>query len=100
VTANQKRVLEGQTMPVTIDSRYFFGEPVANATVKYRIYHDPHYWWGEDEDDSTGDADSSDADSGDVDNYAGDEEAEKTGKLDAKQAGCQRDAGSPGSNSR
>ena len=83
VTANLKRVLEGATMPVTIDSRYFFGEPVANATVKYRIYTERHYWWGEDEDDSAGDADSSDADSGDTDNYAGDEEAQKTGKLDA-----------------
>jgi uncharacterized protein YfaS (alpha-2-macroglobulin family) len=83
VTANLKRILEGATMPVTIDSRYFFGEPVANATVKYRVYTERHYWWGEDEDDSAGDADSSDADSGDTDNYAGDEEAEKTGKLDA-----------------
>ncbi len=36
-------------MPVTIDSRYFFGEPVANAKVKYRVYHEPHYWWGEEE---------------------------------------------------
>ena len=52
VTANQKRVLEGATMPVTIDSRYFFGEPVANATVKYRVYQERHYWWGEEEDDS------------------------------------------------
>ena len=48
VTAAQKRVLEGATMPVTIDSRYFFGEPVANATVKYRVYHERHYWWAED----------------------------------------------------
>ena len=48
VTAAQKRVLEGATMAVTIDSRYFFGEPVANATVKYRVYHERHYWWGED----------------------------------------------------
>ena len=39
-------------MPVTIDSRYFFGEPVANAKVKYRVYQRRHYWWGEEEDDS------------------------------------------------
>jgi len=37
VTAAQKRVLEGATVAVTIDSRYFFGEPVANAKVKYRV---------------------------------------------------------------
>jgi uncharacterized protein YfaS (alpha-2-macroglobulin family) len=83
VTANQKRVLEGATMPVTINSRYFFGEPVANATVKYRVYNERHYWWGEEEDDSSDQADNSDADSGDNSGYAGDEEAEKTGKLDA-----------------
>ena len=51
VTAAQKRVLEGATMAVTINSRYFFGEPVANAKVKYRVYHERHYWWGEEEDD-------------------------------------------------
>ena len=83
VTANQKRVLEGATMAVTINSRYFFGEPVANAAVKYRVYQTAHYWWGEDEDDSADSGDNADADSGDTDNYAGDEEAEKTGKLDA-----------------
>ena len=81
VTANEKRVLEGATMPVTINSRYFFGEPVTNATVKYRVYQEPHYWWGEDEDDSGDSSDNSNAD--DNDSYAGDEQAEKTGKLDA-----------------
>jgi uncharacterized protein YfaS (alpha-2-macroglobulin family) len=79
----QKRVLQGATMAVTIDSRYFFGEPVPNAKVKYRVYHERHYWWGED-DDETPSADVT-ADAGDVDqsSYAGDEEAEKTGKLNA-----------------
>ena len=56
VTAKREARAGRATMPVTIDSRYFFGEPVANATVKYRVYQEPHYWWGEDEDDSTGDA--------------------------------------------
>jgi uncharacterized protein YfaS (alpha-2-macroglobulin family) len=80
VTAAKKRVLLGETMPVTIDSRYFFGEPVANAKVKYRVYHAPHYWWGEDEDGAEGaDSDGSDYQS----SYAGDEQAEQTGKLDA-----------------
>ena len=84
VTSGQKCVLEGATMPVTVDSRYFFGEPVANAQVKYRVYHEQHYWWGEDEDDqSSGDQESADADSDNSDSYSGDEEAEKTGKLDA-----------------
>jgi uncharacterized protein YfaS (alpha-2-macroglobulin family) len=83
VTANQKRVLEGATMAVTINSRYFFGEPVANAAVKYRVYQEPHYWWGEEGDDSPDSSDNADADNSDSSGYAGDEQAEKTGKLDA-----------------
>lgn len=87
VSAAQKRTLEGMTMPVTIDSRYFFGEPVANAKVKYRVYHERHYWWGEEEADSSAstsqDPDTG-ADSADDSSYNGDEEAEQTGKLDAQ----------------
>jgi uncharacterized protein YfaS (alpha-2-macroglobulin family) len=79
VAAAQKRVLQGQTMQVVIDSQYFFGEPVANAKVKYRVYHDRHYWFGESDDSST-QSDDADADSSD---YAGDQESEKTGQLDA-----------------
>ena len=84
-----KRVLLGQTMAVTIDSRYFFGEPVAGAAVKYRIYRERHYWWGESDDDSSdaGSADSGDDrasdDSASDAGYAGDVDAEKTGRLDA-----------------
>ena len=91
VSATQKRVLEGATMPVTIDSRYFFGEPVANADVKYRIYHERHYWWGEDPDeDSAGAGDTKDADADTATDVAAspdvsgsDEQAEQTGKLNA-----------------
>jgi uncharacterized protein YfaS (alpha-2-macroglobulin family) len=83
VSAAQKRVLQGQTMQVTIDSRYFFGEPVANAKVKYRVYHDRHYWFGESDDDSDS-VQNDDSDNGNADSngYAGDEESEKTGQLD------------------
>lgn len=79
VTAAQKRVLQGETMSVTIDSRYFFGEPVANAKVKYRVYHERHYWWGDDSETDEAPPEYS----GDDSDYSGDEEAEKTGKLDA-----------------
>ena len=82
VSAGQKRVLEGELMPVTIDSQYFFGEPVANATVHYRVYHEPHYWWADEEDSSDGDSTSDDAN--EQTSYAGDEETEQTGELDAK----------------
>lgn len=77
VSAKEKRALQGATVAVTLDSRYFFGEPVANAKVKYRIYHATHFWWDEDED---ADGDQS---FGDDDMYAGDEEQEQEGKLDS-----------------
>ena len=83
VSAQQKRVLQGTTVPVTIDSRYFFGEPVAGAKVKYRVYHERHYWWGQSDDDTDNSADA-DADNSSGDSYNGDEEAEKTGALDSK----------------
>jgi uncharacterized protein YfaS (alpha-2-macroglobulin family) len=87
VTAAQKRVLQGTPMQVTIDSRYFFGEPVANGKVKYRIYREQHYWFGnaEDDDASAATSDTDDSSTADADStgYAGDAEQEKTGKLDA-----------------
>ena len=45
VTPAKTRLLQGESMQVVIDARYFFGEPVANAQVKYRVYHSAHYWW-------------------------------------------------------
>ena len=40
VTPAKARVLQGQPMQATIDSRYYFGEPVNGAKVKYAIYRD------------------------------------------------------------
>jgi uncharacterized protein YfaS (alpha-2-macroglobulin family) len=77
------RLLQGESTPVTIDSRYFFGEPVANAAVKYRVYHSPHYWWDED---TGGDGEEGvGADAGDNSDlgYDAAQESEQTGKLDA-----------------
>lgn len=84
VSAVKPRVLQGETMQVVIDSRYFFGEPVANAQVKYRIYHEPHYWWDNGEDDNPGGGDASDDDNGNSsDMYDANQQSEQTGKLDA-----------------
>ena len=38
------RVLEGESVQTTIDSRYYFGEPVAGAKVEYSIYRS-RYWF-------------------------------------------------------
>lgn len=84
ITAQNQRVLQGQTNQVVIDSRYFFGEPVAFGKVRYRIYHSPHYWWDEDQDQSgEPGADDQDQSSEDTGLYGADEQAEQTGKLDA-----------------
>jgi hypothetical protein len=48
VTPMVSRVLEGENVQVTIDARYFFGEPVNGGTVKYAIYRSPYWYpiWG------------------------------------------------------
>ena len=80
VSPAKPRLLQGETMPVVIDARYFFGEPVSNAKVKYRVYHSPHYWWDEEG--------GSDEDAGPGDDqpglgYDAAQQSEQTGKLDA-----------------
>ncbi|MDX2180660.1 MAG: MG2 domain-containing protein [Bryobacteraceae bacterium] len=53
VTPNVARTLQGGAVEFTIEARYFFGEPVANAKVKYRV-STARYWmpWWADEYDS------------------------------------------------
>ena len=43
VTPSKKRVVQGEPIQATIDARYYFGEPVANAKVKY-VVHRSRYW--------------------------------------------------------
>lgn len=85
VSAAKPRVLQGESNQVVIDARYFFGEPVANAQVKYRIYHSPHYWWEESDEDSGVPSmdDSSDAGNDQTEMYDAEQQSEQTGKLDA-----------------
>ncbi len=85
VTAQTPRVLEGQPIKATIDARYYFGEPVANAKVKW-VVHTSTYWpmGRADSDDEAGAeqaGEGQDEDSGDT--YGGEQESEKTGTLDA-----------------
>jgi uncharacterized protein YfaS (alpha-2-macroglobulin family) len=44
VTAAKPRVLEGESVDATIDARYYFGEPVNGAKVKYSVYRS-QYWF-------------------------------------------------------
>ena len=58
VSAPAKFIQTGQKTNFSIDARYFFGAPVANAEVKYYIYRSRYYAWnyGEDDADVTGEA--------------------------------------------
>ncbi len=78
------RVLQGNTMQAIIEARYFFGEPVAGAKVKYVVHTSMHYWWDEDTGDDSGD--QADADTGDIDGsysaFDATEQQEHDGVLD------------------
>ena len=56
VSVPGKFVQAGQNANFSIDARYFFGAPVANAEVKYYIYRSRYYaWFGADDTDETTD---------------------------------------------
>ena len=80
------RVLQGNQIQATIEARYFFGEPVANAKVKYVVHTTAHYWWDQDQDqdDSAGDSGATDDSDGESDDtYGATEQQEHDGVLDA-----------------
>ena len=84
VTPAKSRVLQGESVQAVIDSRYYFGEPVSGAQVKYAVYRD-RYWfplWYDPEDDTVGGPSPEDSDE------PGEQVAEGEGQLDARgQAG-------------
>ena len=83
VSAPGKFLPAGETTKFTIDARYFFGAPVANAEVKYYIYRSRYYAWGfsEDEDDPASEGDSEDSEGY---GYGNDMVQENEGKLDSR----------------
>src|SRR5664279_1439400 len=86
VVAQTPHVVQGQPIKATIDARYYFGEPVANAKVKW-VVHTSTYWpMGRYESDTDmGDEgyDAGGEGQGEADTYGGDQETEKSGTLDA-----------------
>ncbi|HEY6230591.1 MAG TPA: MG2 domain-containing protein, partial [Pyrinomonadaceae bacterium] len=63
VSAPGKFVQAGQKTNFSIDAKYFFGAPVANAEVKYYIYRSRYYaWWfdSNDQDEPEGESDTED----------------------------------------
>jgi len=83
VTPAQSRLLQGETTQVTIDARYFFGEPVSGAKVTYAIYRDTYnfpLWYDADDDAEPSPAAGPDnGDNGD----SGDQVGQTEGELDA-----------------
>ncbi|MGA2050161.1 MAG: MG2 domain-containing protein, partial [Terracidiphilus sp.] len=78
------RILQGNQIQATIEARYFFGEPVANAKVKYVVHTSTHSWWDQDQDDSADDSGATDDSGGESDDtYGATEQQEHAGVLDA-----------------
>jgi uncharacterized protein YfaS (alpha-2-macroglobulin family) len=88
VNPDKPRILQGEKASATIEAKYFFGEPVAGAQVKY-VVHRSTYWSPFFEYEGLGgdDGDVSDyqgeGDMGEAPDYAGEQLSEQTGKLDA-----------------
>ncbi len=81
VTPDKPRVLEGDSVQATIDARYYFGEPVNGAKVKYSIYR-TRYWfplWYEPDEDGEGQEAAGDI----YDDAAGEQISQDQGTLDA-----------------
>jgi uncharacterized protein YfaS (alpha-2-macroglobulin family) len=86
VMPDAQRVLQGQPITATIEAKYYFGEPVANAKVKW-VVHESRTYGGlslypeEDEEGGEGNADEEGSDNSEQ-YYSGDETEEKSGALD------------------
>ncbi len=86
VTPDKPRVLQGESVTATIEAKYYFGEPVAGAQVKY-VVHRSQYWspffeYQEADSDQGNSGFQGDEGEGDYD-YGGEQLSEQTGKLDA-----------------
>ena len=83
VTASKPRVIEGESVQATIDARYYFGEPVSGAKVKYAVYRE-RYWlpYFDDSDDDSARPDANSQGDGDSDD-SGDQVSDQEAALDA-----------------
>ena len=90
VTPEKLRILEGDSISATIEAKYYFGEPVAGAQVKY-VVHRETYWsylMGDEDDMGGGEGEMGGGagrygEGSGENEYAGEELSEQTGKLDA-----------------
>ncbi len=85
VTTPKQYVTIAEKTNFSIEAKYFFGEPVKNADVKYYIYRSRyyHWWWNNDDDDGLGAGDGEDEGDGEYYGYGNDMVKEGEGRLDA-----------------
>jgi uncharacterized protein YfaS (alpha-2-macroglobulin family) len=79
ITIDKPRTYEGDPIGASIDARYYFGEPVANAKVTWVAHRDPYFspvFWRDEDSEEQEDGEGGE-------DYGGDEMEEQTGKLDA-----------------
>jgi len=76
-----QRVLQGNAIQATIEARYFFGEPVANAKLTY-VVHTSQHWWDDYEEDENAEGGEAAVDEEDY-SYGESEQQEHQGVLDA-----------------
>jgi uncharacterized protein YfaS (alpha-2-macroglobulin family) len=88
VTTAQAFVRAGESARFSISANYFFGSPVAKASVKYYVYRSRYYgWWrggGEGEEDEFGADPTAEEGGGDGSGYGDEMMLEGEGKLDAQ----------------
>jgi uncharacterized protein YfaS (alpha-2-macroglobulin family) len=86
VSAPGRFISEGESTKFSVDARYFFGSPVANAEVKYYIYRSRYYLWevGEESDDDLAEEGESEDENSEYYGYGNDMVLEGEGKLDAR----------------
>ncbi|MBZ5657875.1 MAG: alpha-2-macroglobulin [Acidobacteriia bacterium] len=89
VVPDVQRVLQGQPIKATIEAKYYFGEPVANAKVKWVVHQNRTYSGlnmyaeeGNEEGDSEGEFDDEGGTSDSERYYSGEQTEEQSGTLD------------------
>ncbi len=88
VKTEKPYVAVGDKAKFTIEAKYFFGAPVANAEVKYYVTRSRHYsyWWDEGDDSADYGIEGEEEDDGDdyYSGYGSDIIEEKEAKLDSQ----------------
>ena len=82
VAAARARVLQDENLDLTINARYYFGEPVKNAKIEYSLYRSRYFypiWLDADEQDANAGSSPNDSNN---DDEAGEEVLKAEGRLD------------------